>query len=189
MADSKETLICPACGREMEKIFIKEHNINLDICLEGCGGIFFDNREFERFDEQHENIDDILKAIENKEFEKTDESKQRMCPVCSSIMVKNYASAKHEVQIDCCYSCGGKFLDNGELTKIRSQYPTEQERSKDFHSLLLQFSSPALEALELAEIERNEREAKRSGVKRTFDKHFETVRRKLDNKFGSKPLD
>ena len=44
-------------------------------------------------------------------------------------MVKNFASSLHEIQIDECYGCGGKFLDNGELQKIRAQFATEQERA------------------------------------------------------------
>lgn len=56
--------------------------INIDVCLDGCGGIFFDNREFRQFDEKAENIDEILKEIEGKEFEKVDESLTRTCPVC-----------------------------------------------------------------------------------------------------------
>ena len=41
MADSHKTLICPACGNEMQKIFIKSKGLNIDICTQGCGGIFF----------------------------------------------------------------------------------------------------------------------------------------------------
>ena len=44
-------------------------------------------------------------------------------------MVKNFASSLHQIQIDECYGCGGKFLDNGELQKIRAQFATEQERA------------------------------------------------------------
>ena len=49
MSDNKQTINCPACGKEMVKVFDKEKGINIDICLNGCGGIFFDNREFEKF--------------------------------------------------------------------------------------------------------------------------------------------
>ncbi len=131
MADNKETIICPACGEEMEKIYFPDQKINLDICLKGCGGIFFDNRELEKFDEKHEDISILSDLFENKEFKKVDSSIQRECPVCGMKMVKNYASTKHEVEVDECYSCGGKFLDYGELEKIRSQYNTEEEKASD----------------------------------------------------------
>ena len=46
MADTLKELKCPACGKVMEKVFIPSEGINLDICTDGCGGIYFDNREF-----------------------------------------------------------------------------------------------------------------------------------------------
>ena len=52
MADNKDVLTCPACGKEMEKVFIESMQKHLDVCLNGCGGMFFDNREFEKVDEQ-----------------------------------------------------------------------------------------------------------------------------------------
>ena len=57
MADNFKTIKCPACQKEMHKIFIPSEGINIDVCLDGCGGIYFDNREFKSFDEQHESID------------------------------------------------------------------------------------------------------------------------------------
>jgi len=131
MVDNKQVLICPACGKVMEKVYMPEQGVNIDVCLNGCGGIYFDNREFEKFDEPHENIDNLVLALEGKTFEKADEAQTRVCPVCGAKMVKNHSSIKKEVQIDECYSCGGKFLDYGELQKIRAEYNTESERRAD----------------------------------------------------------
>ncbi len=130
MADNLKEIICPACGRKMEKIFIEHTGFHLDICLNGCGGIFFDNREFKHFDEQAENIEAIEQATVGKEFYQADESFKRYCPICKTPMVKNFSSANKTVEIDECYVCGGKFLDNQELQKIRAEYETEDDRSK-----------------------------------------------------------
>lgn len=130
MADNMKDLNCPACGKKMQKIFISDAGVNLDICIDGCGGIYFDNREFAKFDEKHENMEDIENAYQNKSFDKPDENKTRFCPVCAHPMVKNHASAKHQVEVDECYACGGKFLDFGELEKIREEYNTEADRAK-----------------------------------------------------------
>ena len=51
MTDTKNQINCPACGKEMKKIYLPNEKINIDICLDGCGGIFFDNREFDKFNE------------------------------------------------------------------------------------------------------------------------------------------
>lgn len=131
MADTQKTLTCPACGKTMKKVFIPTEGINLDICTEGCGGIYFDNREFKEFDEQNEDISAILASLEGKTFEKVDETAKRHCPNCGSIMVKNHSSIKQEIQMDDCYNCGGKFLDNAELIKIRAEYESNEERDED----------------------------------------------------------
>lgn len=136
MADNKEIIKCPACDTEMVKVFMPKQGINLDVCVNGCGGIYFDNREFSKFDTPHEDISPILEVLKDKEFKKVDESITRKCPVCNSNMVKNFASPKHQIQVDECYACGGKFLDYKELDKIRTQYPTEEERAADVMKML-----------------------------------------------------
>ncbi len=131
MGDTLQTLKCPACGKEMEKVFIPSEGINLDICTQGCGGIYFDNREFNDFDEKDEDISAILEKINNKNFEKVDTTAERTCPKCGAKMVKNHSSVKQEIEVDECYGCGGKFLDRDELIKIREEYETEEQRSED----------------------------------------------------------
>ncbi len=118
MADTKEQLICPACSRDMTKVYLKENSINVDVCLDGCGGILFDNRELEKCDEAQENAQEVLEAIQNKNFVEVDESVQRECPVCGTPMMKMGAGSG-KVQLDCCAFCGAKFLDSGELQRMR----------------------------------------------------------------------
>lgn len=135
MADNKKNINCPACGCEMKKIFVPEANIDVDICLDGCGGIFFDNRELNKFDESHENAEDILNAIKDKTFKKVDESEIRKCPLCNVPMVKMGAGVGN-VQIDNCNVCGAKFLDNGELQRIREGAKNNDEKSARIEELV-----------------------------------------------------
>ena len=132
MSDSYKVLVCPACGKEMKKVFLPELGFHIDICVDGCGGIYFDNRELKKVDEQHEHLDDVITEVENADYShvQIDESAVRICPVCGAKMVKNLTSVNGEITIDECYTCGGKFFDHGELTKFREEYPTEAERSK-----------------------------------------------------------
>ena len=130
MPDSKNVLTCPACGEKMEKIFVERANCNIDVCTNGCGGIFFDNREFKKFDEQAESVNELKKALEGKTFKHVDETFKRICPACGMKMVKNSTSIKGDIIIDDCYNCGGKFLDYKELDKIREEFPNEEARSK-----------------------------------------------------------
>ncbi len=122
MADTKKALNCPACGKEMNKIQLQDYNFCVDICLDGCGSIVFDNREFQKFDEKSENIDPILKAYQGKEFPEADTKEDLLlCPVCNSKMVKNNAGPMCDCKIDECYACGAKFLNYNELLKIREK--------------------------------------------------------------------
>ena len=50
MADNLELIECPACGKKMHKIYMPSAGVNLDVCVDGCGCIYFDNREFNKFD-------------------------------------------------------------------------------------------------------------------------------------------
>ena len=50
---------------------------------------------------------------------KVDFTKKRSCPRCEGIiMAKHFARKKSEIEVDECYSCGGIWLDGGELRKI-----------------------------------------------------------------------
>lgn len=158
MADTKENLICPACKKQMKKIFIEEHNFYVDVCLDGCGGIFFDNRELEHFDEEHEPVDAILNLVEGREFLRVDTELKRICPNCNSVMIKNGVQGCDELIIDHCYACGAKFLDNGELQKLRQICGNEQERAKEFNKA---FFAMYAEELKTAEAEQRQAEANR----------------------------
>ena len=128
MSDTHQQLKCPACNKDMTKVFIPKEGVNIDICLDGCGGMWFDSYEIKNFNEQNENIDEIIAAIEGKQFAKVDQTIRRFCPVCNTIMAKKNSSINKDIQIDECLACGGKFLDNGELQAIRSEHASESER-------------------------------------------------------------
>ncbi len=119
MGDTEKIIKCPACGNEMQKIFIADKGINIDICANGCGGIFFDNKEIQEFSEKDADISEIKQALSNKNFMPVDETKTRICPACGTPMAKTRAFG---VQIDTCYKCGGLFLDNGEFEIVRSKF-------------------------------------------------------------------
>lgn len=167
MADSLHELKCPACQAPMEKVFFAAQGFNIDICTNGCGGIFFDNREFKNFDEKHENMDEITNALKGKTFKKVDQSLPRVCPACGAKMVKNKTAMNGKIEIDECYSCGGKFLDFEELEAIRAEYETEDDRRDAV--LQYMYSTVGGELLR-ADKESEEARNKRSLIKKFFDK-------------------
>lgn len=132
MADNLNDINCPACGKKMVKVFMPEQGVNLDVCADGCGGIYFDNREFSKFDKPNENISPLLELLKDKQFQSVDTSLIRICPTCGANMVKNFTNLEHEIEVDECYSCGGKFLDYDEINKIRANFSNDDSLPYDF---------------------------------------------------------
>lgn len=126
-------LNCPACKHKLTPKVVA--GIQLDACEGGCGGIFFDNRELKKFDEPHEDIGaEILNLQRNPDIKIN--SGPRPCPVCDGfIMMRQFFSVKRKVEVDVCANCNGYWLDSGELSAIRNEFKTEDERIKAFHMM------------------------------------------------------
>ncbi len=146
MADNLEIIKCPACGKEMRKVYIMSANLYLDICVNGCGGIYFDNRELEKFDEKHEHIEEIVVLLEGKTFQPVEEHVTRYCPCCYDMPLTKMGAAGGKIQIDVCNNCGGKFLDYGELEKIRNTEITQNEIMNELRQIM-QIQSEDMESI------------------------------------------
>lgn len=111
---------CPACDDPLYRKTIS--NIELDICSDGCGGIWFDQFEFKKFDEPHEFTEEVLELemIPDKEVDHTE---RRKCARCDDqLMLRRFYSPNQEIEIDECAMCAGIWLDYGELGRIRNKY-------------------------------------------------------------------
>ncbi|MCC2667782.1 MAG: hypothetical protein K0Q72_253 [Armatimonadetes bacterium] len=121
---------CPACGNGL--IEIESHRVVLDVCRQGCGGIWFDRLEFKQVDEPHEQVDEFLLEIHSLPVGAgVDHDARRGCPRCDEVvLMRRFASGKRQVALDECPGCGGFWLDGGELPRIRSEYASEADRKK-----------------------------------------------------------
>lgn len=125
------SLICPACGNQLTEVTIVD--IKVDVCKGGCGGIWFDNFELEKFDEQHEHAGEELLNVDKDPKVSVDYEAKRHCPRCDDMkMMKHFFTVKRKVEIDECGGCGGFWLDAGELGGIRDAFATEEDRHKAF---------------------------------------------------------
>jgi Zn-finger nucleic acid-binding protein len=104
--------------------------ITVDVCNEGCGGIWFDRFELSHFDEPDESGGEILENIRKDPTVKVDLKARRKCPRDGTIMMQHFFSVKKQVTVDECPQCAGFWLDAGELTSIRHEYTSEKERQK-----------------------------------------------------------
>lgn len=142
---------CPSCSAELSQI--KVSGISIDLCDRGCGGIWFDERELQHFDEQHEF--DVEKLLFPQTKSRPAVSGLRSCPRCMEgpLAILKFGT-KSSVEIDQCFLCGGIWLDSGELTAIRKQYPTAAERQKAGDEFLKQVQEVTMSALEREKRER-----------------------------------
>lgn len=137
---------CPACDHRLSHIHVD--GIKIDICRGGCGGVWFDNHEFKKFDEPHEEAGSELLDVERNPNCVIDHSQRRDCPHCDGmVMMRHFFSVRREVEIDECPGCAGIWLDAGELAKIRTLFNTEEEKREAAKQMFDDMFGPRMELL------------------------------------------
>ena len=126
---------CPACYNTLTEIQVGR--LKVDVCQGGCGGIWFDAFELQQVDDEGETAGEPLLHIERDERLAVDRSRKRACPRCPDIKLqRHFFSAKRRVEVDECPSCGGYWLDAGELAMIRAERGQDPEVEKAARSSL-----------------------------------------------------
>jgi hypothetical protein len=124
---------CTICGHGLRQVTVG--GITVDVCNEGCGGIWFDNFEMKKVDERHESAGETLLDVRKGQDVTVDHQKRYSCPRCTNrLMMRHFYSVKQKVEVDECPQCGGHWLDAGELGRIRKLFPDEEERRKAFEA-------------------------------------------------------
>ena len=125
---------CPICQKEM--VVEDFGGVNIDVCRDGCKGLWFDWLELAKLDEKNEGLGAALQEALSFERANDETRGQVKCPKCSLLMhIHKYEAAK-EVNIDECYQCGVFFLDSGELKAIKEAFMSEEERDVYMQKLL-----------------------------------------------------
>ncbi len=146
---------CPACGNELTTMTVGE--IQVDVCKNGCGGVWFDKWELMRVDEKSESAGEELLDIARSKNVVINRGK-RKCPHCGDIvMMRHFFSVKKEIEIDECPKCGGFWFDSGELAKIRSQFETENDRKTAAKKLFSSTFAPQLAKMHAESEEKREK--------------------------------
>ena len=112
---------CPVCANAMTPV--QAGPVTVDVCLGGCGGIWFDNFELQKLDQPHEISGAMLIDVQPRADLNIDPAQRRYCPACEDIlMMRHFYSPRRQVEVDECPSCGGFWLDAGELALIRQEH-------------------------------------------------------------------
>jgi Zn-finger nucleic acid-binding protein len=122
---------CPACGKALSEI--QQSDLTVDICRNGCGGLWFDNFELKKVDEAHESAGEALLNVQAPAPVASQKGTKRSCPRCQNVkMMQHFFSVRKEIEVDTCGGCAGVWLDTNELGSIRRQFKTEAERKQAF---------------------------------------------------------
>ena len=125
---------CPVCKKSMvERDF---GGVKVDVCKNGCKGIWFDWFELSKLDERNKGLGQALQeALYYPRI--NDENRGTInCPKCNEPLHRHQYKSDKEINVDECYDCGGFFLDSGELTHIRDHHMSEKEEAAYLQKLL-----------------------------------------------------
>lgn len=108
----------------------------VDICRDGCKGIWFEPLELRPVEAERDAINAALnEALDHPRVK--DQGRGRLtCPKCEVPMHTHKFKSAREVDVDECYVCGGLFLDSGELKAIREGALSEEE-SRAYYARLV----------------------------------------------------
>jgi uncharacterized protein len=101
---------CPACGKNLKETGVSD--LKVDVCEQGCGGLWFDWFELKKVDEAHESAGESLLGVSGRAAPPARD--KRRCPRCAdAVMTRKYFTVRKEVEVDECAACGGVWLDAG----------------------------------------------------------------------------
>ncbi|HXH61831.1 MAG TPA: zf-TFIIB domain-containing protein [Fimbriimonadaceae bacterium] len=116
---------CPVCHKEM--VTEDFGGVKVDVCRDGCKGMWLDWMELTRLDENNEGLCAALN--EALAYPRTNDANRGVlyCPKCHEPLHRHLCNIDWHVSVDECYDCGGFFLDSGELKDIREHHMTEKD--------------------------------------------------------------
>lgn len=106
---------CPKCDHRMAPVVFEE--IELDRC-EHCGGLWLDMLELDKIRARggSERIDDGPVDVGRRH----DAIDRIACPRCTAAMIRMVDREHPDVHYEMCSTCGGIYLDAGELHELRT---------------------------------------------------------------------
>ena len=125
---------CPACESKLNEVDL--YGLRVDLCLNGCGGVWFDRFELNQANEIHADTVQRLFKTSTSEYSEKIKTKQRRCPKDKTIMQQHFYSIKKEVEVDTCPCCAGIWLDRNELKAIQNEYDNALEKEEEANDFI-----------------------------------------------------
>ncbi|MFO1501684.1 MAG: zf-TFIIB domain-containing protein [Verrucomicrobiota bacterium] len=119
---------CPVCASLLSPV--RAGSVTVDVCLGGCGGIWFDNFELQKLDDPRELEGELLIDMSAESDPSGRQPQRRSCPRCADKKNRLRAPFYSQGAASSRWSprCGGFWLDAGELALIREELRDEQQQ-------------------------------------------------------------
>jgi hypothetical protein len=105
--------------------------VTVDMCKDGCGGIWFDAGELRKLEKAGAGVGESLLDAAPAPGARVDPGKRLRCPKCVDVVLARHpSSAESPVLVDECPSCGGYWLNAGELRAIEAGESTGRAREQ-----------------------------------------------------------
>lgn len=139
-------LICPRTQQPLSPLKVGGVLIFFN---EQFGGVFFPQNVLKDFQYHTEKRGKALaKHLQNIPVKTIDLKARLDCPSCSNVvMMRRFFSLLHEVEIDECPSCGGIWLDGGELSQIHALKLSRAEREMLTQAKMNEFRIPEIKGV------------------------------------------
>src|SRR4051812_44106043 len=120
---------CPACNRTLAAVTIV--SVTVDVCREGCAGVWFDQGELRSLAGLTEDERRILFELTNRPTVIVQTSPTYRCPKCpDSVLMRHFFSATSAVTVDECPTCAGIWLDSGKFQQISAEDRSDEARNR-----------------------------------------------------------
>jgi len=144
---SFDMLQCPVCDHGLVERTIG--GTTVDVCEDGCGGIWFDRFELQQFDDVEEVAGEVLVDLLPTGDGTVRRDEACCCPRCEGqVMMRHFFDVTKRVEVDECPACGGFWLDGGELQAIRELFNSQEERKEMEEQFVGKLSCEKLNAAE-----------------------------------------
>jgi Zn-finger nucleic acid-binding protein len=136
---------CPACGHETTSVTVAD--VTVDVCKDGCGGVWFDAGELGKLEKAGAGAGESLLDAAPAPDAQVDPDQRLHCPTCDDVVLARHpSSAESPVLVDECPSCGGDWLNAGELRAIEAGESTEPAREQEAAAYFDQLFGAQLQA-------------------------------------------
>lgn len=122
----------------------------MDVCRDGCAGIWLDRWELRKVDGGQNSEGECLLALPPRSRLAPERVEQRFCPRDLAPLRRHYVCDEFGLEVNSCVVCAGLWIEPGELGRIYQSRDSGDEATRDVCRALERSLGPALESMRCA---------------------------------------